>query len=76
MPKPRIAGEQVWCPICDDYAQFIKSAHAARLAGVHRRTIYRYVEEGLVYTVKVAGRSLRICSGCLLRRSPHTKNDP
>lgn len=68
MPKPRIVGEQVWCPICNDYAQFIKSAYAARLASVHRRTIYRYIEEGLVYTVKVAGRSYRICSSCLLKQ--------
>ncbi len=69
MPKPRIIGEQVWCPLCNSYAQFIKSAYAARLVGVHRRTIYRYIEEGLVYTVKVVGKSYRICSSCLLKAS-------
>jgi hypothetical protein len=64
---PRIIGEQVWCPVCNDYAQFIKIANAAKLASVNRRTIYRYIEQGLVYTVKVAGKSYRVCSSCLLK---------
>ena len=75
MSQPIISGERVWCPLCNEYTQFIKSAYAARVAGVHRRTIYRYIEEGLVYTVKVAGRSLRICSGCLLRRGTPGESD-
>jgi excisionase family DNA binding protein len=68
MSQPRFVGEQIWCPLCNNYAQFIKSAHAARLAGAHRRTIYRYIEEGVVYAVKVAGKSYRICSSCLLKQ--------
>lgn len=68
MSQPRIIGEQVWCPVCKEHAQFFKIATAAKLASVHRRTIYRYIEEGVVYTVKVAGKSYRVCSSCLLRQ--------
>jgi excisionase family DNA binding protein len=70
LARPKIIGEQVWCPLCNEYTQFIKSANAAKLAGVHRRTIYRYIEEGIVYTVKVAGKSYRVCSSCLLKQVP------
>ena len=59
--RPKIIGEQVWCPLCN-------GANAAKLASVHRRTIYRYIEEGIVYTLKVAGKSYRVCSSCLLRQ--------
>ena len=68
MSQPKFVGERVWCPLCNEYEQFIKSAHAARLVGVHRRTIYRYLEDGSVYAVKVAGKSYRICSSCLLKQ--------
>jgi len=56
-PVPKIIGEQVWCPPYNDYALFIKIPNAAKLASVNRRSIYRYIEEGVVYTVKVAGKS-------------------
>ena len=68
LPRPRILGEQIWCPLCNDYAEFIKIAKAMRLATVHRRTIYRYIEEGEVSALKVAGKSYRVCSSCLLKR--------
>jgi excisionase family DNA binding protein len=41
---------------------------AAKVADVHRRTIYRYVESGEIYHLKVAGKTTRVCSGCLLKR--------
>jgi len=65
---PKIIGEKVWCPFCNEYTQFIKSASAARVANISRRTIYRYIEEGLVFAVRVAGKSYRVCSSCLLKR--------
>ena len=68
LARPKIIGERVWCPLCKEYTQFIKSANAAKLASVHRRTIYRYIEEGVLYTVKVAGKSYRVCSSCLLKQ--------
>lgn len=68
MSHPRIIGDQLWCPVCSEHAQFIKIANAAKLASVNRRTIYRYIEEGSVYSVKVAGKSYRVCSSCLLRQ--------
>jgi len=68
MSQPRIVGEQVWCPFCNEYEQLIRISHAARLVDVHRRTIYRYIEEGLVHSIKVVGKSYRVCSGCLLKQ--------
>lgn len=68
MSQPRVVGEQVWCPRCNEYAQLIRVHNAARLVDVNRRTIYRYIEEGLVYVIKAAGKSYRVCSGCLLKQ--------
>jgi len=68
MSQPTFVGEQIWCPRCNKYTKFVKSAHAARLAGVTRRTIYRYIEEELVYAIKVAGKLYRLCSSCLLKQ--------
>lgn len=68
MSQPKIIGDQVWCPLCSDYSQLVRIRNAARLVDVHRRTIYRYIEEGLVHSVKVAGKSYRVCSGCLLKQ--------
>lgn len=63
-------GNQIWCPYCRDYKNFLKTHDAAILAAVTRRTIYRYLEEGKVYAVKVAGGTYRVCSGCLLKSEP------
>lgn len=61
-----IRGECVWCSFCNDYTRFLRVQSAARIADVNRRTIYRYVEEGRVNVLKVAGKTLRVCGGCLL----------
>jgi excisionase family DNA binding protein len=60
-------GDKVWCPICMSYAKLIKVRSAAKLVDVSARTIYRYIQEGQVYTIKVAGKTYRVCSACLLR---------
>lgn len=69
MAHPIIHGEQVWCPSCKDYVQLLRIQSAAKLADVNRRTIYRYIEEGQVYAVKVAGKTYRVCGSCLLKQS-------
>ncbi len=63
----RVLGDRVWCPVCNEYTNFLRVRTAAAVADVDRRTIYRYVEEGLVHSVKIAGKTCRVCSGCLLR---------
>ena len=68
MAHPNILNEQVWCPLCNSYVQLLKIEKAAKLVDVSRRTIYRYVEEGKVHSFKVAGKTIRVCSGCLLRQ--------
>lgn len=68
MAHPIVVGERFWCPRCKDYAQLLKIHKAAKLVDVNRRTIYRYIEEGKVQTVKVAGKAYRVCSLCLLKQ--------
>jgi excisionase family DNA binding protein len=66
MAHPIILDGRVWCPLCTDYVQLLRVQSAARLVAVDRRTIYRYIEAGEVYTIKVAGHTYRVCSSCLL----------
>jgi excisionase family DNA binding protein len=69
MSHPIVTGERVWCPLCKSYIQLLRIQRAAKLADVSRRTIYRYIEEGHVYAIKVAGRTYRLCSSCLLKQT-------
>jgi hypothetical protein len=68
MAHPMILGDQVWCPQCRQYAMLLRTRKAARVADVSCKTVYRYVEEGKVHVVKIAGSTIRICAGCLLRQ--------
>jgi excisionase family DNA binding protein len=63
-----ISGDKVFCPLCKKYVQFVQIRRAAAIASVHRRTIYRYIEEGAVYSVRIVGKTYRICASCLLGR--------
>lgn len=65
--QPRDTGEQVRCPLCNKNVQLLRVSNAAKLVDVRPRTIYRYIDEGLVYALKVAGKTFRVCRSCLLR---------
>jgi hypothetical protein len=54
--------------MCQSYTKFLKVQSAARIADVTTRTIYRYVESGEIYKVEIAGKTTRICTGCLIKR--------
>lgn len=58
----------MWCPVCKKHLRLIKVSKAAALIDVHPRTIYRYIDEGLVYGLKVAGKTYRVCKQCLMRQ--------
>ena len=60
----------VWCPWCKKQVQLVRVCNAAMLVDVHSRTIYRYIDEGLVYALKVAGKTYRVCADCLFRQYP------
>jgi excisionase family DNA binding protein len=70
LPKSKNLVERVWCPFCKKEAQLLRVSNAARLVDVNPRTIYRYIDEGLVYALKVAGKTYRVCRDCLLRQYP------
>jgi predicted transcriptional regulator len=57
---------RVLCPLCDCYVHLLRIHKAADLVDVDRRSIYRYIEEGSVYAIKVAGHTYRVCGNCLL----------
>lgn len=67
MSQVFITGNQIWCPLCKDYEDFLRIQKAATLADVNRRTIYRYLEEGKIHAVKTAGGTYRECRGCLIK---------
>jgi hypothetical protein len=58
--------DQDQCPICKAHLQLLRISRAAKMADVSSKTIYRYIEEGNVYAVKIAGKTLRVCKACLL----------
>ena len=59
------------CPICRAPLQLLRISSAARAVDVSPKTIYRYVEKGDVFAVKVAGKTLRVCKTCLLKPYSH-----
>ena len=66
MSQIEIVGHKVWCPKCKQHVELRRVRNAAKLVDVHTRTVYYYIEQGLVYAVKVAGRTYRVCPLCLL----------
>ena len=47
----------------------VRVAGAAKIVDVDRRTIYNYVRKNKVFSIKVAGSTLRVCTHCLLREN-------
>ena len=72
MSQVAIKENQILCPLCQDYETFLRIHKAAKLADVDRRTIYRYLEEGKIHAVKIAGGTFRVCRGCLIK--PYLEN--
>ena len=60
------SGDRVRCPRCGHSVQLLRISKAVALANVTRQTVSSYIDEGTVYTFKVAGTTLRLCPGCLL----------
>lgn len=58
---------QETCPLCKKSLHLLRISRAAKIADVSEKSIYRYIEEGEVYSVKVAGKTYRVCKHCLLR---------
>lgn len=64
--KPAFEVQEI-CPLCKQPLQLLRVSRAARIADVSGKTIYRYIEAGEVYSVKVAGKTYRVCKNCLLK---------
>jgi len=57
---------QVWCNECSSPVQWITQEEAAARAGVSTRTIYCWVEAGLLHVIETATQALLICLNSLL----------
>jgi excisionase family DNA binding protein len=68
MPDSHPQSLPVWCPLCKKPVNLLRVSHAAQLIDVHPRTIYRYIDEGLIHAVKVVGKTYRVCGDCLFRQ--------
>jgi len=66
---PIVLGDKVWCPRCAEYVKVVRVTGAAKIVDVDRRTVYNYVKKKKVYSVRVAGSTLRVCAHCLLREN-------
>ena len=66
---PIVLGDKVWCPRCKEYVKVVRVAGAAKIVDVDRRNIYNYVKKNKVFSIKVAGSTLRVCTHCLLREN-------
>jgi hypothetical protein len=66
---PIVLGDKVWCPRCNEYVKVVRVAGAAKIVDVDRRTIYNYIKKDKIFSVKVAGSTLRVCTHCLLREN-------
>ena len=71
MFKASLIDQKFWCPFCKKYVQLLRVSNAAKLVDVHSRTIYRYIDEGLIYSVKIVGKTYRVCGDCLFRQNTY-----
>jgi len=64
----QIIEAKIWWPLCKKSVPLLRVTSAAKLVDVHRRTIYRYIEDGSVYALKIVGKTYRVCGDCLFRQ--------
>lgn len=74
--NPLVLKNQVFCPICKRYSQFLRIDAAAKAANVSRRTIYNYLEEGAVHSIRLAGKTTRVCVNSLLGQASFPQAPP
>ena len=67
LSTPLSKADGSWCPFCKKTVKLLRVTHAAKNVDVTNRTIYRYIDEGLIHAVKVAGKTYRVCGDCLFR---------
>lgn len=63
----RIVGHKIWCPLCEEHVPLLRVHAVAKLFDVNARTLYRYIEQGVLHAVKVAGGTYRVCTCCLFK---------
>jgi hypothetical protein len=59
--REKLAEPPFYCPVCADYSRAVVPEDAAALAGVNIRTIFRWVESGLVHFTETDEGRLLLC---------------
>jgi hypothetical protein len=72
----QIVDDKILCPYCGECASMLRISRAARMADVSRRTVYSYVESGSVFSLRVAGKTLRVCANCLFNQKEDGASAP
>jgi hypothetical protein len=75
LAQPRNIGEHLWCPLCNKQVQLLRVSNAAKLVDVHPRTIYRYIDEGLVFRAKGSGQDIPCLQALPAAALPRFVND-
>ncbi len=55
------------CPLCKNMLSLLKVREAAKFLQVSNKTIYGYIESGVIYSVTTVGGTYRVCRGCLIK---------
>ncbi len=72
-PIMPVSQETVSCPQCHWEIILVSISKASEVAGVSRKTIYQWIDKGLVSTVRSSSGRLRVCFSSLF--SPSSKKD-
>lgn len=59
--RPAQTPVQQWCPVCRREAAMVIPEEAARRRGVNARTIYRWIDAGVVHIVELPGGDVLVC---------------
>ncbi len=65
--RTRIIGGngQTYCPLCKEFAEFLTTVQAARLARVKTESVRRWVSSGKAHGIKTVGGQHRVCRNSL-----------
>jgi hypothetical protein len=52
---------QIFCPVCQKFADFLTTAQAAEVAGVRAQSVRRWLVNGKAHGIKTVGGRHRVC---------------
>lgn len=59
---------QIFCPVCQKFAEFLSTTQAAEVARVRTESVRRWLSNGKAHGIKTVGGRHRICRCSLFSR--------